>query len=61
MSKKKIELYIEQDEIHEIIKKHFNLDKDTIMESDTNAGITTFTYETKEQFALHELNAEDKN
>ncbi len=46
--KKKIDLYLEQDEIHKIIKKHFNLDDDIEMESDTNAGRTTFTYETKD-------------
>lgn len=47
--RKKIRLYLEQDEIHQIIKKHLNLDQDIKMESDTNAGRTTFEYETKEE------------
>ena len=45
---KKIDLYLEQDEIHKIIKKHFKIDEDIKMESDTNAGRTTFTYATKD-------------
>jgi len=46
---KRIELYLEQDEIHSIIKNYFKIEKDIKMESDTNAGRTTFIYETKEK------------
>jgi len=46
--KKKVDLYLEQNEIHKIIKEYFDLG-DVEMESDTNAGQTTFTYETKEE------------
>ena len=46
--KQKIDLYLEQDEIHKIIKEHFKLDEDIEMESDINAGRITFTYETKD-------------
>jgi len=46
---KSIHLYLEQDEIHKIIKKHFGLDEDIEMDSDTNAGRTTFEYKTKEK------------
>jgi hypothetical protein len=45
---KKIDLYLEQDEIHKIIKEYFKIGKDIEMESDTNAGRTTFTYTTKD-------------
>lgn len=46
--KEKIDLYLEQAEIHKIIKKHFGIDEEIEMESDTNAGRTTFTYTTKD-------------
>ena len=46
--KEKIDLYLEQDEIHKIIKRHFGIDENIEMESDTNAGRTTFTYETND-------------
>ncbi len=52
--KKKIDLYLEQAEIHQIIRKHFGLDDDIKIESDTNAGRTTFTYETKDVNALED-------
>jgi len=45
---KEIKLYLEQYEIYMIIKKYFKLDKDIEMESDINAGRTTFEYETKD-------------
>ena len=47
--KKNVNLYLEQEEIHKIIKVYFNLNTDIKMESDTNAGRTTFTYETEEE------------
>lgn len=56
--KEKIELYLEQDEIHKIIKKHFKIDDDIKMESNTNAGRTTFEYETKEEDAFCEVSDE---
>ena len=46
--KQKIDLYLEQEEIHSIVKKHFKLGN-VNMESDTNAGRTTFTYETAKE------------
>jgi hypothetical protein len=46
--KRKVDLYLEQEEIHNIIREYFKLG-DVPMESDVNAGRTTFTYETKEE------------
>ena len=56
---KKIDLYLEQDEIHKIIKKHFKIDEDIKMESDTNAGRTTFTYATKDVLLGSDENQKD--
>ena len=43
---KQIKLELEQEELHTIIKNYFGIDKNVIMESDTNAGITIFEYKT---------------
>lgn len=43
--KTRIKLEIEQEELHKIIRRYLGLKENTEIESDTNAGITTFEYE----------------